>query len=48
MASGDSYRIGEIEGLRTVRLVHVSKLLRMACGSFLMPMCGSVGGERPI
>ena len=44
MASTDSCRIGEIEGVGTVELVYVGTLLRMGCDSLLMPVCGSVGG----
>ena len=47
MTSADSCRIGEIEGVGTVGLVYVGKLLRMGCDSSLMPVCGSGGGADP-
>ena len=43
MTSADSCKVGEIEGVGTVGLLYVGKLLRMGCDSLLMPVCGSVG-----
>ena len=40
----NSCRMGEIEGVRTVELVYIGRLLRMGCDSLLMPLCGSVEG----
>ena len=48
MTSADSCRIREIEGVGTVGLVYVGKLLRMGCDSSLMPVCGSGGGGEPL
>ena len=39
---------GEVEGVGTVELVCVGTLLRMGCDSFLMPVCGSIGGGEPL
>ena len=36
MTSADSCKVGEIEGVGTVGLVYVGKLLRMGCDSLLM------------
>ena len=43
--SADSYRMGKVEVVGVVELVCVGRLLRMGCGSFLIPVCGSVGGR---
>ena len=40
----DSCRMREVEGVGTVELVCVGTLLRMGCDSFLMHVCGSIGG----
>ena len=45
--SANSCRIGEVEGVGTVELVCVGRLLRMGCDSFVMPMCWSVGSGEP-
>ena len=45
--SADSCRMGEVEGVGTVELVCVGRLLRMGCDSFVMPLCGSVGSGEP-
>ena len=45
--SADSCRMGEVEGVGTVGLVCVGRLLRMGCDSFVMPLCGSVGSGEP-
>ena len=42
--SVDSCRMREVEGVGTVELVCVGTLLRMGCDSFLMHVCGSIGG----
>ena len=44
MTSVGSYKMGEIEGVGTVELVYVGRLLMIGCNSLLMPVCGSVGG----
>ena len=44
MTSADSCRMREIEGVGTVKLMYIGILLRMGCDSFLMSLCGSVGG----
>ena len=44
VTSANSCRMGEIEGVRTVELVYIDRLLRMGCDSLLMPLCGSVEG----
>ena len=44
MTSADSCRTREIEGVKTVELMCVGKLLRMGGESFLLPVCRSVGG----
>ena len=46
--SVDSCRMGEVEGVGTVELVCIGRLLRMSCDSLLMPVCGSVGGREPL
>ena len=43
-----SCRMGEVEGAGTVEMVCVGTLLRMGCDSFLMPVCGSIGGGEPL
>ena len=48
MTSADSCTIGEIEGVGTLGLVYVGKLLRKGCDSLLMPVCGSAGGAGPL
>ena len=45
--SADSCRMGEVEGVGTVELVCIGRLLRMGCDSFIMPMCGSVASGKP-
>ena len=40
--------MGEIEGVGTVELVYVGRLLRMGYDSLLMPVCGSVRGGEPL
>ena len=40
--------MGEVESVGTVELVCVGRLLRMGCDSFLIPVCGSVGGGEPL
>ena len=45
--SASSCRMGEVEGVGTVELVCVGRLLRMGCDSFVMPMCWSVGSGEP-
>ena len=45
--SADSCRIVEVEGVGTVELVCVGRLLRMGCDSFVMPVCGSVRSGEP-
>ena len=45
--SADCCRMGEVEGVGTVELVCVGRLLRMGCDSFAMPLCGSVGSGEP-
>ena len=42
--SADSCRIGEVEVVGAVELVCVGRLFSMGCDSFLIPVCGSVGG----
>ena len=37
----------QVEGVGTVELVWIGGLLRMACDSFIMPMCGSVRSGEP-
>ena len=44
VTSADSCRMKEIEGVGTVELMYIGRLLRMGCDSLLMPLCGSVGG----
>ena len=46
--SAESCIMGEVEGVGTVELVCVGTLLRMGCDSFLMPVCGSIGGGEPL
>ena len=46
--SADSCIMGEVEGVETVELVCVGRLLRIGCDSFLMPVFGSVGGGEPL
>ena len=36
--------MGEVDSVGMVELVCVGRLLRMGCDSFLMSVCGSVGG----
>ena len=45
--SADCCRMEEVEGVGTVELVCVGRLLRMGCDSFVMPLCGSVGSGEP-
>ena len=45
--SADYCRMEEVEGVGTVELVCVGRLLRMGCDSFAMPLCGSVGSGEP-
>ena len=45
--SADSSRMGEVEGVGTVELVCVGRLLRMGCVSFVIPVCGSFGSGEP-
>ena len=40
--------MGEVEIVGTVELVCIGRLLRMGCDSFLMPVCGPVGGGKPL
>ena len=40
----NSCRMREVEIVGTVELVCIGRLLRMGCDSFLMPVCGPVGG----
>ena len=44
MTSADSCRRREIEGVRTVELVCVGRLLRTGSDSFLLPIWRSVAG----
>ena len=44
VTSADSCRTEEVEGVGTVELVCVSKLLRMSAESLLLPVWRSVGG----
>ena len=46
--SADSCRMGEVEGVRMLELVCVGRLLRMGCGSFQIPVCGSVECGEPL
>ena len=46
--SADSCRMGEVEGVGTVELVCVGRLLGMGGDSLLMPVCRSVGGGKPL
>ena len=41
--SADSCRMGEVEGVGTVELVCVGRMLRMGCDSFVMPVCWKWG-----
>ena len=43
--SANSSTMGEVGIVGTVELFCVGRLLRMGCDSFLIPVCGSVGGE---
>ena len=43
----DSCRIGKVEGVGTVELVCVGRLLRTSCDSFIMSVCGTVGSGEP-
>ena len=45
--STDFCRMEEVEGVGTVELVCVNRLLRMGCDSFVMPVCGYVGSGDP-
>ena len=45
--SADSCRIGEVEGVGTVELVCVGRLLKMGCDSFVMLVFRSVGSGEP-
>ena len=47
MTSADSCRMGGIEGVGTVELEYVGRLLRMGCDFLLMPVSGSVGSGKP-
>ena len=48
MTSGDSSRMGGIEGVGMVELVYVGRQLRMGCDSYLMTVFGSIGGGEPL
>ena len=39
--------MNQVVGMGTVELVCIGRLLRMACDSFIMPMCGSVRSGEP-
>ena len=45
--SADSSRMGEVEGVGTVELVCVGRLLRIGCVSFVIPACGFFGSGEP-
>ena len=45
--SADSCKIVEVEGVGTVELVFVGRLLRVGCGSFVMLLCKSVRSGEP-
>ena len=45
--SADSCRMGEVEGVGTMELVCVGRLLWIGCDSFVMPVCGPVGSRDP-
>ena len=45
VTSADSCRTGEIDGVGTVVLVCVGRLLKMGGESLLLPVWRSVGGE---
>ena len=38
--------MGEVEVVGAVELVCVGRLFSMGCDSFLIPVCGSVGGGK--
>ena len=44
MTSADSSRMRETEGVGTMELVYVGRVLRMGGNSLLLPVCGSVVG----
>ena len=44
----DTCRMGGVEIVGTVELVCVDRLLRMSFDSFLMSVCGSIGGGEPL
>ena len=46
--SADSCRMGKFEVVEAVELVCVERLFRMGCDSFLIPVCGCVGGGEPL
>ena len=46
--AADSCRMREVEVVGTVELVCVGRLLRMGWDSFLIRVCGSVGGGEPL
>ena len=48
MTSADFCRMWEIDGVGTVELVNVGRLLRMGCDSLLMLVCVSGGGREPL
>ena len=45
--SADSCKIVEVEGVGTVELVFVGRLLRVGCDSFVMLLCKSVRSGEP-
>ena len=48
MTSADSCRMGGIEGVGTVDLDYLGRLLRMGCDSLLMPVLGSFEAGEPL
>ena len=46
--SADSCRMGKFDVVEAVELVCVGRLFIMGCDSFLIPVCGSVGGGEPL
>ena len=44
VTSPESCRMRETDGVGTVELVSLGRMLRMGGDSLLMPACGSVGG----
>ena len=45
--SANSCKMVQVEGVGTVELVCVGRLLRMGYDSFIMSMCGFVGSGEP-